>query len=111
MWQGAWRLLDPRDAGARTLIACYWNQTSHAGLLVIVNAAWHHATGVLDAGSLAGNGQRDVTLVDCFDPASAATYAPALLREQGLTITLPPWGTRAWRVVPSRSGRTTSSHG
>ena len=103
---GVWRLLEPRDLGGRSFIGCYWNQTSHAGLLVVVNASWSASDGALDGTAIAGTHTRDLQLTDCFDSAQAITLAPATLREQGLRLALPPWGARAFRVMPARSART-----
>ena len=95
-----------RDRGGRGFIGCSWNQISYASLPVVVNASWSASEGALDGTAIAGTHTRDLQLTDCFDSAQAITLAPATLREQGLRLALPPWGARAFRVMPARSART-----
>ncbi len=99
---GRWRLLEPLDQGGRSLIACWWQHQGHAGLLVVVNAGWAPSTGRLDPGALA---DRDILLADCLTPGDPVVFAADRLREHGLEFSLPAWGTRAFRVFPSRGSR------
>jgi hypothetical protein len=97
---GTWQILEPIGHDS-PLIGCLWSLQGHHSLALVVNAGWHHANGAVKAGPLA---ERDCQLQNCFDPAqSAPTQIKAdSLRHNGFSVSLPPWGVVAYRVMPLR---------
>jgi len=96
---GAWHLLEPRDAGGRPLVACLWTQPPHHALLVVVNASWHQATGAVDAGPLIA---RDCQIQDFLAGGGQWTVKAEVLAQGGFNVSLPPWGAQVFRIMPLR---------
>lgn len=96
---GRWQLLEPRDAGGRSLIGCLWTLTGYHSLAFIVNASWSHVTGAVEAGPLA---ERDCQFQDCLVSGPTQAVVATTLRDEGLRVSLPPWGVQAWRVMQVR---------
>jgi hypothetical protein len=96
---GTWTLLEPRGASSRTLIACLWTLPAHHWLLVVVNASWHPATGAVDAGPMAG---RDCQFQDFPGGGGTNLVSAEMLNERGVQVSLGPWGSQVYRIMPMK---------
>lgn len=96
---GTWQLLEPANEGGRNLIGCLWSLPVHHSLLLVVNASWQPVSGALQAGPLAA---RDCQIQDFLNGGGSTTWRAEDLRQDGFPITLPPWGARAFRILPLR---------
>lgn len=94
---GTWSLLESR--GGSPVIGMLWSLQSHHSLLIAVNASWGHASCRLDLTALAGRGGQ---FQELFGNGQGFTIEGDMLRDQGLPIGLPPWGTVAYRILPQR---------
>lgn len=94
---GSWSLLECRGGGP--VVGMLWSLQSHHNLLIAVNASWGHTACTLDLGLLATRGGQFQDVLGGGQPFSADANQ---LREQGLRLELPPWGTVAYRIMPQR---------
>ena len=94
---GQWQLLEPR--GSHPIIGSLWVRPGHHSLVIAVNASWRDASGALDPGS-AGN--RDCQLQDRSGGGAALTLTLKQLRDQGIKVSLPPWGVQVFRLVTQK---------
>ncbi len=97
--EGRWQLLEPRDLGGRSLVGCLWTLPGYHSLLLVVNASWGHVTGAIEPGPLA---ERDALFHDCLINGPAKPVKAKALRDDGVRLSLPPWGVQAWRVMHVR---------
>lgn len=95
---GQWQLLEPMGQDS-PLVGCLWTLQGHHALALIVNASWNHTQGAVQAGPLT---ERDCQLQLCFTQAAPTTVKAEALRSGGLPVTLPPWGSVVYRVMPLR---------
>jgi hypothetical protein len=96
---GSWRLLEPTGPAGGTLIGCLWSLPGHHTLVLLVNASWDPVSGAVQAGPL---GERDCQFQDCFGTTPPFQIKAAALRQDGIPISLPPWGSTVYRVLPGR---------
>jgi hypothetical protein len=94
---GTWSLVEQHGGGP--LLGLLWSLQSHHSLLVVVNASWGHVSGNLQLAAIA---QRDAQFQDVFGPNPTFTLSAEQMRDQGLHLDLPPWGTAAFRVLAQR---------
>ena len=95
---GTWHLLEATSPDS-PLIGCLWTLQGHHALALVVNASWQPVQGAVQAGSLV---ERDCQLQQCFANAQAIQMKAETLRHHGLPVSLPPWGSVAYRVLPLR---------
>jgi Alpha amylase, catalytic domain len=95
---GAWQLLEPLGHDS-PLVGCLWTLQGHHALVLVVNAGWQHTQGAVQAGPLV---ERDCQLQQCFANAQPLQLKAEALRGGGLPVSLPPWGSIAYRVMPLR---------
>lgn len=96
---GTWQLLEPFNEGGRNLVGCLWSLPVHHSLLLLVNASWQPVSGAIQAGDLAS---RDCQFQDYLGNGAPLVIKAETLRREGIAVTLPPWGARAFRILPLR---------
>jgi len=96
---GEWQLLEPFNAAGHHLIGCLWTLPVHHSLLLLVNASWQPVSGAVHPGPLA---TRDCQFQDFLNGGAPYVVKADALRDEGLQATLPPWGVRAFRILPVR---------
>lgn len=90
---GSWHLCECRHGSP--LVGLLWTLPAHHSLLTVVNTSWNEAGGCLDLGPLAG---RQLQLQEVFSGEELA-LSPEDSQQRGLCLTLPAWGTRAYRIA------------
>lgn len=96
---GEWQLLEPFNAEGHNLIGCLWTLPVHHSLLLIVNTGWQSVSGSIQPGPLA---MRDCQFQDFLGGGVPLVVRAETLRDEGIRVTLPPWGARAFRILPVR---------
>jgi Alpha amylase, catalytic domain len=97
---GKWQLLEPLNHEGYSLIGCLWTLPGHHSLVLIVNASWQPVSGAVRAGALV---ERDCQLQDCFSGGAPLQLKASTLQNNGIHVSLPPWGTVVYRVMANRN--------
>ncbi len=95
---GTWQMLEPLGHDS-PLVGCLWTLQGHHALALVVNASWHNANGAVQGGPLF---ERDCQLQQCFAATPPVQLKADALKHGGLPVSLPPWGSIAYRVMPLR---------
>ena len=81
------------------LIEFLWPLSEYHSLLLVINAGWHHCTGAVDAGPL---NHKDCLFQDHLVGGPTYPVTAGELGNQGIEVSLPPWGAVAYRIMQVR---------